>query len=69
MGATRAVNVANEDLRDVMSDLNMTEGFDVGLEMSGVVSAFQSMLDTMNHGARSRSSASCLTARASTGTR
>jgi len=50
MGATRTVNVANEDLRDVMSELGMTEGFDVGLEMSGVPSAFQSMLDTMNHG-------------------
>ncbi|MBC8831881.1 zinc-binding dehydrogenase, partial [Escherichia coli] len=35
MGATRAVNVARESLRDVMSDLHMTEGFDVGLEMSG----------------------------------
>ncbi|GGD05898.1 L-threonine 3-dehydrogenase [Aquisalinus flavus] len=50
MGATRTVNVAKENLRDVMSELGMTEGFDVGLEMSGVPSAFQSMLDTMNHG-------------------
>ncbi|MHA7873166.1 MAG: L-threonine 3-dehydrogenase, partial [Hyphococcus sp.] len=38
MGATRAVNVANDSLKDVMSDLGMTEGFDVGLEMSGVPS-------------------------------
>ncbi|GLP95982.1 L-threonine 3-dehydrogenase [Paraferrimonas sedimenticola] len=52
MGATRAVNVANEDLHQVMSDLGMTEGFDVGLEMSGVPSAFHSMLDTMNHGGK-----------------
>lgn len=52
MGATRAVNVANKNLRDVMADLNMTEGFDVGLEMSGVPSAFSSMLDTMNHGGK-----------------
>lgn len=52
MGATRAVNVANENLKDVMSDLGMTEGFDVGLEMSGVPSAFNGMLDTMNHGGR-----------------
>ena len=52
MGASRAVNVANEDLKDVMNDLGMTEGFDVGLEMSGVPSAFGSMLETMNHGGR-----------------
>jgi threonine 3-dehydrogenase len=30
----------------------MTEGFDVGLEMSGVRSAFQQMLSTMNHGGK-----------------
>jgi threonine 3-dehydrogenase len=52
MGATRAVNVANEDLRDVMSELGMTEGFDVGLEMSGVPSAFTAMLESMNHGGK-----------------
>ena len=52
MGATRAVNVTKENLRDVMEDLKMTEGFDIGLEMSGVPSAFQSMLDTMNHGGK-----------------
>ena len=52
MGATRAVNVAHENLRDVMSELGMTEGFDVGLEMSGVPAAFSSMLDAMNHGGK-----------------
>ncbi|MBI1364728.1 MAG: L-threonine 3-dehydrogenase [Alphaproteobacteria bacterium] len=52
MGATRAVNVSNTNLRDVMADLGMTEGFDVGLEMSGVPAAFASMLETMNHGGR-----------------
>src|SRR5271156_4669181 len=35
MGATRAVNVTQTPLRDVMADLKMTEGFDIGLEMSG----------------------------------
>ena len=50
MGATRAVNVAEEKLEDVMNELGMTEGFDVGLEMSGVPVAFQSMLKNMNHG-------------------
>ncbi len=52
MGATRTVNVASENLRDVMMDLGMTEGFDVGLEMSGVPAAFASMLDTVNHGGK-----------------
>jgi threonine 3-dehydrogenase len=52
MGATRAINVGSEKIRDTMEELGMTEGFDVGLEMSGVPSAFQSMLDTMNHGGR-----------------
>ncbi|WP_372768006.1 L-threonine 3-dehydrogenase [Pseudoalteromonas sp.] len=52
MGATRAVNVANEKLEDVMKELGMTEGFDIGLEMSGVPSAFNSMLNNMNHGGK-----------------
>lgn len=52
MGVTRAVNVAKENLNDVMVELGMTEGFDVGLEMSGAPPAFRSMLDTMNHGGR-----------------
>lgn len=52
MGATRAVNVAETDLSDVMQELGMTEGFDIGLEMSGVEQAFTSMLDTMNHGGK-----------------
>ena len=43
---------ARESLRDVMSELHMTEGFDVGLEMSGVPSAFTSLLDAMNHGGK-----------------
>ncbi|WP_028669493.1 L-threonine 3-dehydrogenase [Saccharospirillum impatiens] len=52
MGATRTVNVASENLSDVMKSLGMTEGFDVGLEMSGVPSAFRSMLASMNHGGK-----------------
>lgn len=52
MGATRAVNVAKSSLRDVMEELNMVEGFDVGMEMSGVPSAFQSLLENMNHGGK-----------------
>ena len=52
MGATRTVNVANEKLEDVMDELGMKEGFDVGLEMSGAPPAFASMLNTMNHGGK-----------------
>ncbi|WP_432456125.1 MULTISPECIES: L-threonine 3-dehydrogenase [unclassified Agarivorans] len=52
MGATRVVNVAKQALSDTMSELKMTEGFDVGLEMSGVPTAFCSMLELMNHGGK-----------------
>jgi len=52
MGATRAVNVEREKLRDVMDELGMTEGFDVGMEMSGVPQAFESLLVHMNHGGK-----------------
>jgi threonine 3-dehydrogenase len=52
MGATRAVNIAREDLHSVMAGLGMTEGFDVGLEMSGNAEAFRSLLDVMNNGGR-----------------
>jgi len=52
MGATRVVNVTKESLKDVMKDLHMTEGFDVGLEMSGSGAAFKGMLDSMVNGGR-----------------
>ena len=52
MGVTRAVRADREDLRDVMRELNMIEGFDVGLEMSGAAGAFRSMLEVMNHGGK-----------------
>lgn len=52
MGITRAVNVAKENLNDVMAELGMTEGFDVGLEIVRRAPAFRTMLDTMNHGGR-----------------
>lgn len=52
MGATVAVNSTQTDLKTVMRELGMTEGFDVGLEMSGNERAFQDMLSVMNHGGR-----------------
>ncbi len=51
-GATRVIDVSQEDLDPVMAELGMTEGFDIGLEMSGAESAVNQMLDAMNHGAR-----------------
>jgi len=51
-GVSRAVNVAQESLAEVLTELGMTEGFDVGLEMSGVPSAFSQMLNNMNHGGK-----------------
>jgi threonine 3-dehydrogenase len=50
MGATRAVNVSRESLADTMKELQMQEGFDVGLEMSGNAAAFREMLRAMHHG-------------------
>ena len=52
IGVTRAVNSSRENLQDIMDELGMVEGFDVGLEMSGSPSAFRSMIATMNHGGK-----------------
>ena len=52
LGATRTVNVLNDKLEDVMEELGMKEGFDVGLEMSGAQSGFQNMVDTMKNGGK-----------------
>jgi len=43
----RAVNVAEEKLTEVMTEIGIQEGFDVGLEMSGSAAAFDQMVDTM----------------------
>lgn len=51
-GVTLAVNTKETNLDAVMKKLNMTEGFDVGLEMSGNEFAFKDMLRVMNHGGR-----------------
>jgi threonine 3-dehydrogenase len=52
IGATHVSNPKQETLQEVMKKLGMTEGFDVGLEMSGNAQAFQGMLAAMNHGGR-----------------
>jgi threonine 3-dehydrogenase len=52
MGATLAVNPQQTKLADVQKQLGMTEGFDVGLEMSGNPTGFRDMLANMCHGAK-----------------
>lgn len=52
MGATRAVNIMETKIEDVMKELKMKEGFDVGLEMSGNASALNSMIKNMCHGGK-----------------
>jgi threonine 3-dehydrogenase len=52
MGATLAVNVKERTIADVQEELGMTEGFDVGLEMSGSAPAFRDMLANMCHGGK-----------------
>ncbi|GGL66098.1 L-threonine 3-dehydrogenase [Wenxinia marina] len=46
------VNVAEEELRDVFPRLNMKQGFDVGLEMSGNQRALDQMVETLTMGGR-----------------
>lgn len=52
MGATLAVDPRSQSLADVQKQLDMREGFDVGLEMSGNPQAFRDMLDNMCHGGK-----------------
>jgi threonine 3-dehydrogenase len=52
MGPTRVVDARKESLTDVMDELGMKEGFDVGLEMSGSKEAFNDMLPTICHGGK-----------------
>lgn len=52
MGASRVANPLKESLDDVMKSLGLSEGIDIGLEMSGNADAFRSMLGAMNNGGR-----------------
>jgi len=52
LGATKAINVSQENIKDSYTNLNMTNGFDVGLEVSGNPSAFKDMLAHMYNGGR-----------------
>jgi threonine 3-dehydrogenase len=52
LGATLAVDPRERELRDVQRELGMTEGFDIGLEMSGSPDALRGMIANMAHGGR-----------------
>ncbi len=52
MGVQHVVDTSREQLRDVMDQIGMTEGFDVGLEMSGASAAMQQMIARMNNGGK-----------------
>jgi threonine 3-dehydrogenase len=52
LGVQHVVNASRENLSDVMARLGMTEGFDVGLEMSGAAPAMRDMIDKMNNGGK-----------------
>ena len=52
LGATRVVDVSDENIPDIQRELGMTEGFDVGLEMSGNKHAFNDLIANMAHGGK-----------------
>ena len=52
VGIDHVVDASRQDLTEVMNEIGMTEGFDVGLEMSGAPPAFRSMIDAMNNGGK-----------------
>ncbi|MBT3299171.1 MAG: L-threonine 3-dehydrogenase [Candidatus Marinimicrobia bacterium] len=52
MGASLTLNVKKDKIEDAITNLGMSNGFDVGLEMSGNPQAFKSMLKNMYHGGR-----------------
>ena len=52
MGADAAVNIQHEDVREVMKKQGLTEGFDIGLEMSGSPVALNNMVSVMRMGGK-----------------
>ena len=50
--AVRAVNVAQDDLQDVVRELGLKQGFDVGLEMSGSQAALDQMVEALVMGGK-----------------
>lgn len=52
LGVEYCVNPSERPLADVMPEIGMTEGFDVGLEMSGAAPAMRDMIEVMNNGGK-----------------
>jgi threonine 3-dehydrogenase len=52
MGVTCAVDVRQRKLAEIQRELDMKEGFDVGLEMSGNASALRDLIANMCHGGK-----------------
>lgn len=52
MGASLCIDANSTSPRDAMATLGMTEGYDVGMEMSGNGQAFRDLLATMHHGGK-----------------
>ena len=52
MGVDAAVNTARVYLHEVMRTQGLTEGFDVGLEMSGNAAAFHQLISVMRNGGK-----------------
>jgi len=52
LGATRTVNLKENSLKEVMKEIGMAEGFDIGLEMSGSQQGLEDMIHNMKHGGK-----------------
>jgi threonine 3-dehydrogenase len=52
IGVDLALDVSRQSIGAVYPQLDMSEGFDVGMEMSGQPSALREMIDNMTHGGR-----------------
>ena len=52
LGATETVNLRERKLTEVMKEVGMTEGFDVGMEMSGNAAGLSDMINNMKHGGK-----------------
>ena len=50
LGATKTINISKEKIEDCFKELNINNGFDVGLEVSGNPSAFNNLLSKMYNG-------------------
>ncbi|MFD8500864.1 L-threonine 3-dehydrogenase [Amycolatopsis sp. NPDC059657] len=52
VGVDLALDVSDATIADAQARLNMAEGFDVGMEMSGRPEALRDMITNMSHGGR-----------------